>query len=562
MALSSSTFHKTNNVVTLDDALSKLLRGAIDLLSGRAGILVLADHLDPVGMLSPIQAGIDQTEARVVLNALERVNDWKYLLWSVDGLGPREAVTATMLLPDVYPTRLEDFFRQRPIAVVTLVLHDEQGNVGMLHILGEQWIAGLPVLRSERASTAYAAQTAAAVRSVIEAHRARQEKEQLEAILYYSADGILTVDRQLLLTSFNPAMERLTGWRTPEVLGRFYYDVLQPKDMQGNDLGLHNCPLLQSFASSGPIVDREMMISTRDGEQVAIGVTASAVRSPHGEPLSGVLNLRDITRIRENEQLRSTFMSIISHELQTPIAIIKGYASTLRREDAQWDEQTIRGRLEAIEEESDRLHHLVANLLQASRIQAGGLKMDPGPLDLAEMSQKVVRKFATRSPHHVFHAHFPKNTPTVWADRERIEEVLLNLLDNAVKYSPNTKRIRVAGQVTGDEVIISVGDKGMGIPLREQARIFDRFQRVDNASSRTTQGAGLGLYICRAILEAHSGRIWVESELGKGSTLFFSLPHMEKAQLPMVTFGASEHKHNGASNGDSSRRQRPSDRTI
>src|SRR5690348_14825158 len=106
MALSSSTLNKTNNIVSLDDALSKLLRGAIDLLSGRAGILVLADHLDPVGMLSPIQVGIDQTEARVVLTALERVNDWKYLLWSVDGLGPKEAVTATMLLPDVYPMRL------------------------------------------------------------------------------------------------------------------------------------------------------------------------------------------------------------------------------------------------------------------------------------------------------------------------------------------------------------------------------------------------------------------------------------------------------------------------
>jgi K+-sensing histidine kinase KdpD len=266
------------------------------------------------------------------------------------------------------------------------------------------------------------------------------------------------------------------------------------------------------------------------------------VRSPHGEPVSGVLNLRDITRIRENEQLRSTFMSIISHELQTPIAIIKGYASTLRREDARWDEQTIRGRLEAIEEESDRLHHLVANLLQASRIQAGGLKMDPGPLDLAEMTRKVVRKFAARSPHHTLRAHFPENMPTVWADRERIEEVLLNLLDNAVKYSPNASLIRIEGQVTDEAVIVSVGDKGMGIPLREQGRIFDRFQRVDNAASRTTQGAGLGLYICRAILEAHGGSIWVESELGKGSTFFFSLPRMEKTQLPMVLFGAREQK--------------------
>jgi PAS domain S-box-containing protein len=549
MSVTSSAFNKEPRALRIDDALSSLLRGAMEMLSGRAGILVLADHLDPVGMLSPILLGIDDAEARELLSALERVNDWKYLLWSVDGLGPKEAVATTMLLPDVSPMRLEDFFRQRPIAVVTLVLRDEQGNVGMLHILGEQWIAGLPLLRSERASAAYAAQTAAAVRSVIEAHRARQEKEQLEAILYYSADGILTVDRQLRVTSFNPAMERLSGWRTPEVLGRFYYDVLQPKDMQGSDLGLHNCPLLQAFASSGPIVDREMMITTRDGQQVAIGVTASAVRSPHGEPLSGVLNLRDITRIRENEQLRTTFMSVISHELQTPIAIIKGYASTLRREDAKWDEQTIRGRLEAIEEESDRLHHLVANLLQASRIQAGGLKMDPGPLDLAEMSQKVVRRFAARSPAHTFRTHFPENMPTVWADRERIEEVLLNLLDNAAKYSPKAKLIRIEGQVTDHEITISVGDKGMGIPLREQARIFDRFQRVDNAASRTTQGAGLGLYICRAILEAHGGRIWVESELGKGSTFFFSLPRMEKAQLPAVVFGTGTHQPKAGKNG-------------
>jgi PAS domain S-box-containing protein len=539
MTISAST---PNQTIPLDDTLGSLLRGAIDLFNGRAGILVLADHLDPVGMLSPVLVNVEEAEARTLIDVLERVNGWKYLLWSVDSLGPKEVVNATLLLPGAYPARLEDLFPQRPLAVLTLVLRDGQGNVGMLHILGEQWITSIPLLRSERACAAYATQTAAAVRNAIEARRARQEKEQLEAVLYYSADGILTVDRQLRITSFNPAMERLTGWRTPEVLGRFYYDVLRPKDPQGNELGLHNDPLLQAFATSGPIVDREMMITAKDGQQVDIGVTASAVRSPHGEPLSGVLNLRDITRIRENEQLRSTFMSIISHELQTPIAIIKGYASTLRREDAKWDEQTIRGRLEAIEEESDRLHHLVANLLQASRIQAGGLKMDPGPLDLAEMTSKVVRKFTARSPHHTLRARFPEDMPTVWADRERIEEVLLNLLDNAVKYSPTNKLIRIEGHVTDDSVTISVGDKGIGIPLREQERIFDRFQRVDNKASRSTQGAGLGLYICRAILEAHGGRIWVESELGKGSTFSFSLPRMEQTQLPSVVFGGKKQK--------------------
>jgi signal transduction histidine kinase len=125
--------------------------------------------------------------------------------------------------------------------------------------------------------------------------------------------------------------------------------------------------------------------------------------------------------------------------------------------------------------------------------------------------------------------------------------VILNLLDNAVKYSPRGRRIRVTGQVTGEEVIVHIVDLGQGIPLREQERIFERFQRVDNASTRRTQGAGLGLFICRAILEAHGGRIWVRSELGQGSTFSFSLPRAEKAQLPMVIFGNG----NGAQRNES-----------
>ncbi len=124
------------------------------------------------------------------------------------------------------------------------------------------------------------------------------------------------------------------------------------------------------------MLNRELILLTRDGQRVNVSVTAAAIRAPQGQPISGVLNVRDITRTREAEELRTTFVSVVSHELQTPIAIIKGYASTLAREDANWDPQTLRERLAAIEEESDRLNHLVGNLLYASRIQAGGLTME------------------------------------------------------------------------------------------------------------------------------------------------------------------------------------------
>ncbi|HEX6541505.1 MAG TPA: ATP-binding protein, partial [Ktedonobacterales bacterium] len=347
---------------------------------------------------------------------------------------------------------------------------------------------------------------------------------------------IITVDSTLRITAFNQAMETMTAWHPHEVMGRFYYDVLSPHDPQGNPLGLDRDPLLQAISSGRTVLNRELILLTRDGQRVNVSVTAAAFQASQSQPIGGVLNVRDITRTREAEELRTTFVSVVSHELQTPIAIIKGYASTLAREDARWETEALRERLHAIEEEADRLNHLVGNVLYASRIQAGGLTMERSELDLAEMTRSVVRRFHARSPERKISVRFPAETPLVYADRGRIEEVVLNLLDNAVKYSPRGRNIRVRGQVTEDEVIVSVTDAGQGIPIRERERIFQRFQQLDNSASRSAPGAGLGLYICRAIVEAHGGRIWVQSELGVGSTFFFSLPRSEKAQFPAVLF--------------------------
>ena len=162
--------------------------------------------------------------------------------------------------------------------------------------------------------------------------------------------------------------------------------------------------------------------------------------------------------------------------------------------------------------------------------------MELTPLDLSNLIQKVAHRLRVTSPGVTVRVNLPPNLPTVMADRDRIEEVLENLLDNAVKYSPDKAVVTVACHVTGDEVFVRVSDTGMGISLREQEQIFDRFYRAGNGKTRSLQGAGLGLYICRAIVEAHGGRIWVESALHQGSTFLFSLPRMEKAHLPMVVF--------------------------
>ncbi len=509
------------------DALRRALGHAVALVEGGAGVLALRNdgETDDVDGAAP-----DGT--RIVHM----------------GIGPDAAHRlVTLLAEDLTPVPLDG----RPRVVInadlwggeiaTLTLGDLAGTVADLHLLGPNGFSSRRPLSEPRRRQALIGEVTAAVRLHQEVARLRQENRQLGSILHFSGDGIITVDAALRITGFNPAMEAMTAWRQHEVLGRFYHDVLLPREPQGEPLGFDRDPVVRAIETGKAVINRELVLLARDGQHVSVSVTAAAVRSPHGQPVSCVLNVRDITRSRESEELRNTFVSVVSHELQTPIAIIKGYASTLAREDAHWDADTLRARLKAIEEESDRLNHLLGNLLYASRIHAGGLKMERSELDLAEVTRSVARRFAARGPDLDISVRFPANFPLVVADRERIEEVLLNLLDNGVKYSARGRRIRVRGRVSEEDVIISVADTGQGIPLREQERIFERFQRLDNSAARRTQGAGLGLYICRAIVEAHGGKIWVQSELGRGSTFSFSLPRDEKPRAPMVIFGGHDH---------------------
>ncbi|NLF10195.1 MAG: HAMP domain-containing histidine kinase, partial [Anaerolineaceae bacterium] len=224
------------------------------------------------------------------------------------------------------------------------------------------------------------------------------------------------------------------------------------------------------------------------------------------------------------EEMKSTFVSVVSHELKTPVALIKGYAETLRRDDAQWDRDTLREGLDVIGEEADHLTHLIDDLLEASRIQAGGLKLQPTDVHLPRLAEKVVDAFRTQTQVHEFELDFPADFPPVWGDPERLREVVANLVSNAVKYSPAGGKVWVGGRVDRAGVTVYVADKGIGIPAEEQDAIFDRFYRVESGLQRRTEGTGLGLYLVKAVVEAHGGRIWVESAPDRGSIFIFTLP--------------------------------------
>jgi PAS domain S-box-containing protein len=537
------SWSQTQQSEDLYDQITILVGSAIRLLCGDAGVFVVSNEaFDPQSNTEYALYRLSESASMLLLSHIRNCKQPNSLtplvrdtlpLLMVKQLGAcDEDAEDAELWGDAKETK-----EQPVLERCSLFINDQAGPLGVLHCLRRAGSSSCLEQADEAEGTLrlFIAHFAAGLRSALKWQSLIKEQRRLAAIFQNSAEGILTVDTALRIIDFNPTMERLTGWRESEVLGRFYYEVLRPMDRQGNELGLQDSLILQAFAGQ-TVVNREMVISARDGQHFDVSVTASCVRSSKGEPTSGILTVRDITRERQQEEQRSTFISVISHELQTPIAIIKGYASTLARADATFDKESLRSRLQAVEEEADLLNKLVGNLLYASRIQAGGLQMELAPLDLSNLIQKVTRRLQVKSPEVTVKVNLPPNLPTVMADRDRIEEVLENLLDNAVKYSPDKPVVIVACRVTGDEVIVSVSDAGMGISLREQEQIFDRFFRVGNSKTRSLQGAGLGLYICRAIVEAHGGCIRVESALHQGSTFSFSLPRMEKAHLPMVVF--------------------------
>jgi signal transduction histidine kinase len=232
-----------------------------------------------------------------------------------------------------------------------------------------------------------------------------------------------------------------------------------------------------------------------------------------------------LTERQRLESMQSSFVSIVSHELQTPVSIIKGYAGTLARPDGPWSRDTVIRVAHTIEEECDRLYRLISDLLDISRIQAGRVGMSIGPVDVPDLAETLAERSRPRSATHQFDTDFPPDFPIIRGDREKLRQALGNLVDNAIKYSPNGGAITIGGRAEASHVVLFVRDAGIGIPKDEQGRVFERFHRVDTRLSRTTQGVGLGLYICRVIVEAHGGQIWVESDgSGHGSTFYMRLP--------------------------------------
>mgnify|MGYP001093534657 CR=1 FL=1 len=490
--------------------LMAILSNAVDAVGGSAGIIALWNERER-RFVEGASYGLDSKAIDKLRPLLgEAIPDLAASRQSFDRL--------SRLAPDLYVPATTAEQVQDPIIALPLEITGKMA--GLIYVL-RPYLAESFSSNDLRMLSAFADQVAISVQNARLASQLAEERYKIESILESSADGIMTIDPRRRILAFNAGMERLTSWKREEAVGKYCFEVLGLRDGLGTVICQTNCPIAQEVEG---FVGLDGIITTRDDQKVDVGMSYSVARSPSGELLPTVVNVRDVSRLRQIENLRSTLFATVSHELQTPISIIKAYASTLARTDAEWSQQTIRDKLQAIEEESDRLSVLVSKLLYTSRLESGAFSLNRLLLDLAKEAHKVAKRFAELTEIHKVEVDFSSEFPPVLADPEKIGEVLTNLVENAIKFSPQGGTITIKGETSGDKVLVTVADEGIGIPLRDQERVFDGFYRVEDSSAKPTQGAGLGLYICKTLIEAHGGQIWVDSEVGKGSRFTFSLP--------------------------------------
>ncbi|MBI4080580.1 MAG: PAS domain S-box protein [Candidatus Levybacteria bacterium] len=339
-------------------------------------------------------------------------------------------------------------------------------------------------------------------------------------ILSSIGDGMITLDRFENITHVNKAAEEMLGIHHSELLGKSIDDVphLLPSRKE-QKLDRH---IVRALQDGKRYQSENYAVQKGRKKRLPISLTVSPVFS--GTNIMGAtVIMRDITREKVLERNKDDFISYISHELKTPITSIKVYNQMLGRALAEYEDKQLQRISKKLDHQINRLSSLLNSFLELSRLQSGKIRLTLEAFDIEAVIKNVIDNLQTHANNHKIILE-GKLMGKVVADRDKVEEVLINLINNAIKYSPNADRIIVKLSKQGKRAIIGVRDFGVGIPKEYQKKIFTRFFQVHDQAPQKESGMGMGLYIASEIIRQHNGRIWVESSKGRGSTFYFTLP--------------------------------------
>ncbi len=486
----------------LKTLLGRILQISIEMLSGQVGFIALTE--ENRGWYLAVSKGLPQALS-------EYLENWLHSL-------PEDLAEDSQSIPEVN-SMLSDI-SMGMISGVGLPLLVQKKPIGLIFVFRNY--RGVFTANDHSILDNFANQAAIAVRNARLYNQVRNQSLRISALLASVADGILILKPDLTIVSANRSFERLVNRPAASLTGEKYEEVvlwnkppigLKLKDL--TDSSWHN------YSQGEMFLEGDML---RNGglDPIPVAITYAPLFSNEGNLLNVIASVRDITRYREADEMKATFISAVSHELRTPLALIKGYASTLRRDDVKWEPEMVQESLKVIEDEADHLAEMVDDLLNATKLQSGEIVLKKSEVDLHALLDVQCRRFKPQAENHELKLDFPEKFPYILADEEGINRLFTNLISNALKYSDGGE-ILISGEDLGQEVRICISDHGKGFDPNDIPYVFERFYRSDR-DAKVKKGTGLGLFLCKSIVQAHGGRIWIDEDYTDGARVCLTLP--------------------------------------
>lgn len=481
----------------LDDLLTQLVEAA----GGQAGVMTTRLSTGPVTALY----GMDAQDSRPLVAMMESLVEQGSIPPEQLAELEREARRRGRGRPLAIPIRSGG----RPVGVFCLWHPSEAPNLlqdspGLVHLNVDQFESSLQGAR------------------LLE--RLLHERKWLEAVVQHSTDGVVIHDPQGRVMGYNLTMAKLSGWKIGEAVGQpgneaFPLVLVDSSVFDNTAVAVSGS--VPWLSATDPV---EARLLARDGQSAEVEVVGAPLFDRQGQPLGWVMTVRDISKRKEMERLHKLFLSAVSHELQTPIAIIRGYAGLMA--DPEVELKNVREQAKVIEEEAHRLEQMVQQMLYATRIQAGGLKLQRHLVEVGPWLKKLCEKlrpvYKLKGAKLTLHEENQELFAAL--DEDKLQQVVTNFVENAFKYA-GPKPIKINLRSDGSRrVRVEVQDSGPGIPSEDRERIFTAFERGGDPLKQRVRGAGLGLYICKAIVEAHGGKVGVDPSKEGGALFFFTLP--------------------------------------
>lgn len=425
------------------------------------------------------------------------------------------------------------------------------GGVGIVVLL-----VGTVVLWRLRKSSPHG--SGASINSSQLANSLRDEKLKSDIILNAIEDGVILLDEQKTIQAFNPGACNITGWKVDEAKGLDYHAVLKLVDDKDNPYTDDTDPFDKAYKQGVTIRDNKAILVSRSDKHVSLSISVSPLVDEHKQVRAAVAVFRDVSQERQQEQQRAEFISTASHEMRTPVAAIEGYLALALNDKVSTIDSRAKGYLEKAHASTQHLGELFQDLLTSAKAEDGRLTSHPSLVEMGDFIENLAQdlrfsaekknlpvEFIIGSHRQIATSNMQFGSKVVrplyytHVDPDRIREVITNVFDNAVKY---TEKGKISLGLTGNETVVQVyvRDTGPGIPAEDASHLFQKFYRVDNSATRTIGGTGLGLFICRKIVELYNGKIWVESKLGEGSVFYINLPRISSQEAENIKKTATQ----------------------